>query len=471
MSAIRLRDTTPRVRGLLTSLFRLRREMRYNPACAGTTVYTSWLYLSVQIQPRVCGDYQLTFFSCSATIDTTPRVRGLLRVAGVRKVIYRYNPACAGTTPAHPSAPSPASIQPRVCGDYGCGSTTDARPADTTPRVRGLRRDSYRVGSRLRYTPACAGTTYVLPCPKRGRPIQPRVCGDYSLTDKAAGSTTDTTPRVRGLPRKDAGMTQTERYNPACAGTTSARCRSAMRPAIQPRVCGDYFGSIALFAACIAIRYNPACAGTTARQTCRGTLWPIQPRVCGDYSLPCCVSASVADTTPRVRGLLPCAPAHPRAKRYNPACAGTTTVAPCAIGIYAIQPRVCGDYCLQTQREQAEADTTPRVRGLLQLLFFRLHVDRYNPACAGTTDQGTDVTRRRMIQPRVCGDYTTTISNSCAIVDTTPRVRGLLIPQFRQDCGHRYNPACAGTTSAIFWASPSQLIQPRVCGDYQLCRR
>ena len=177
------------------------------------------------------------------------------------------------------------------------------------------------------------------------------------------------------------------------------------------------------------------------------------------------------DTTPRVRGLHLVTLLHGHTVRYNPACAGTTRRAARRRARPAIQPRVCGDYCLQTQREQAEADTTPRVRGLLQLLFFRLHVDRYNPACAGTTDQGTDVTRRRMIQPRVCGDYTTTISNSCAIVDTTPRVRGLLIPQFRQDCGHRYNPACAGTTSAIFWASPSQLIQPRVCGDYQLCRR
>ena len=177
-----------------------------------------------------------------------------------------------------------------MCGDYLLHSFGFVAKCDTTPRVRGLRRDSYRVGSRLRDTPACAGTTYVLPCPKRGRPIQPRVCGDYSLTDKAAGSTTDTTPRVRGLPRKDAGMTQTERYNPACAGTTSARCRSAMRPAIQPRVCGDYFGSIALFAAS-------------------------------------------RDTTPRVRGLLSTNSAGTGGGRYNPACAGTTSTplfpAPC----------------------------------------------------------------------------------------------------------------------------------------------
>ena len=149
---------------------------------------------------------------------------------------------------------------------------------------------------------------------------------------------------------------------PACAGTTGCGSTTDARPAIQPRVCGDYrvhldlhrdesdttprvrglrIGRITGLCPC---RYNPACAGTTHGSGRAGRSSSIQPRVCGDYAIPAEKVARIADTTPRVRGLHLCRTSLQRRQRYNPACAGTTCIAIDGIVVLSIQPRVCGDY-------------------------------------------------------------------------------------------------------------------------------
>ena len=154
-------------------------------------------------------------------------------------------------------------------------------------------------------------------------------------------------------------------------------------------------------------RYNPACAGTTISLAARLYSHPIQPRVCGDYSSPDMPRNSLADTTPRVRGLLSALLRIRERRRYNPACAGTTPLCPGSSACKKIQPRVCGDYHRRALRYWDLCDTTPRVRGLLVAIDCDAVAVRYNPACAGTTPCHTAAWSYRTIQPRVCGDYST----------------------------------------------------------------
>ena len=56
------------------------------------------------------------------------------------------------------------------------------------------------------------------------------------------------------------------------------------------------------------------------------------------------------------------------------------------MGFLQIQPRVCGDYEIEADEQDPYIDTTPRVRGLRALVLFEGLDTRYNPACAGTTD-------------------------------------------------------------------------------------
>ena len=152
--------------------------------------------------------------------------------------------------------------------------------------------------------------------------------------------------------------------------------------------------------------------------------------------------------------------------RYNPAYAGTTLFRDSSSIERAIQPRVCGDYQATPFVINKFIDTTPRMRGLLVSRGVQWLPVRYNPAYAGTTvDFIVDVTIFP-IQPRVCGDYSCAPCRVAVRCDTTPRMRGLRAfrVEFRDGAG--YNPAYAGTTAFSYGALVVKSIQPRVCGDY-----
>ena len=194
-----------------------------------------------QIQPRVCGDYKILTKRKKTFLDTTPRVRGLRTAWTQFLESARYNPACAGTTPSGSVRKSPGAIQPRVCGDYVSTMRVVRGLVDTTPRVRGLQCSKYSAKLTNRYNPACAGTTSDRLHRGAVKPIQPRVCGDYLYLESTSFCIPDTTPRVRGLPCRRGCCIARGRYNPACAGTTAPSTMVSMPASIQPRVCGDYF--------------------------------------------------------------------------------------------------------------------------------------------------------------------------------------------------------------------------------------
>ena len=192
-------DTTPRVRGLPAREQRSLGGRRYNPACAGTTPAARLLLKVAGIQPRVYGDYSDSLLCCGNLLDTTPRVRGLHMFRRYAVLGRRYNPACAGTTSVAVIALTPLPIQPRVCGDYLWHDSSHYPLADTTPRVRGLQRLPRAPCMVTRYNPACAGTTIDGSPSRAYLAIQPRVCGDYHKDGARARRGRDTTPRVRGL--------------------------------------------------------------------------------------------------------------------------------------------------------------------------------------------------------------------------------------------------------------------------------
>ena len=396
------------------------------------------------IQPRVCGDYRAQQLRRLLLPDTTPRVRGLLDAKARSWAVYRYNPACAGTTWRYCQRLSQMSIQPRVCGDYDFSTLKWNCRVDTTPRVRGLPQISTKI--------------------RPSRMIQPRVCGDYTPFPSPRPITGDTTPRVRGLPPAAWRMAPLFRYNPACAGTTLRAIFFAKLITIQPRVCGDYASvghrlghradttprvrGLRIDPITIALdkRYNPACAGTTPVKVFRIFILQIQPRVCGDYKTHPRDLTPKADTTPRVRGLHDRAVLADSINRYNPACAGTTVLCHFSRPPNPIQPRVCGDYSIIIRHFDVVPDTTPRVRGLRRDIDLAVARDRYNPACAGTTQVNLRLAAVLSIQPRVCGDYLRTGEGPMFLDDTTPRVRGLPCAVLVDVAHARYNPACAGTT-------------------------
>ena len=193
-------------------------------------------------------------------------------------------------------------------------------------------------------------------------------------------------------------------------------------------------------------RYNPAYAGTTTIPPRFLLLLSIQPRVCGDYDKATIVHTALADTTPRMRGLLCYQRRSACSTRYNPAYAGTTPSPRAYMPARAIQPRVCGDYAECSHALSVPRDTTPRMRGLRRRRCTCYHSPGYNPAYAGTTIASTKIMWMKTIQPRVCGDYGQKLHFWPSRADTTPRMRGLLLLDEFIESRKRYNPAYAGTT-------------------------
>ena len=152
--------------------------------------------------------------------------------------------------------------------------------------------------------------------------------------------------------------------------------------------------------------------------------------------------------------------------RYNPAYAGTTCKKQQPTSPPPIQPRVCGDYLSCDIITASIADTTPRMRGLRWRHARPGSGVRYNPAYAGTTSHTAPSRRAQSIQPRVCGDYSVVKIFFCLYRDTTPRMRGLRCRRPIGTTRVRYNPAYAGTTFLVAFQFSHQTIQPRVCGDY-----
>ena len=110
---------------------------RYNPAYAGILLFAPHPVWRLWIQPRVCGDTCQIDARVMRPSDTTPRMRGYFTKHPPTRAFLRYNPAYAGILWAASLRDMSVQIQPRVCGDTA-DRAQDAGPRyDTTPRMRG----------------------------------------------------------------------------------------------------------------------------------------------------------------------------------------------------------------------------------------------------------------------------------------------------------------------------------------------
>src|SRR5690606_2356595 len=90
-----------------------------------------------------------------------------------------------------------------------------------------------------RFTPACAGTSGMVPRPAHDSTVHPRVRGDLFASNASAGSNLGSPPRARGPQLLPAEAGAFVRFTPARAGTSVVRARITRPPPVHPRVRGD----------------------------------------------------------------------------------------------------------------------------------------------------------------------------------------------------------------------------------------
>ena len=119
---------------------------------------------------------------------------------------------------------------------------------------------------------------------------------------------------------------------------------------------------------------------------------------------------------------------------------------------------------MRTADAVREAGLSPRVRGNLIPRFRNADYRRSIPACAGEPCRSSRSPARRRVYPRVCGGTLVISISNRQITGLSPRVRGnhrLLLG------GHdaaRSIPACAGEPPRRSWTPAPPGVYPRVCG-------
>ena len=130
--------STPRMRGIYTKEPDFVINIRFNPAYAGNILIRNDPELSTRVQPRVCGEYKEDDNGIDRITGSTPRMRGIYSDRAEDATKIRFNPAYAGNIPRKTSSSSQIQVQPRVCGEYEKKYHDGLVPVGSTPRMRGI---------------------------------------------------------------------------------------------------------------------------------------------------------------------------------------------------------------------------------------------------------------------------------------------------------------------------------------------
>ena len=129
--------SAPRVRGTEDLEQLGEGDQRFSPACAGNGVSNLARAMMSSVQPRVCGERSVTADNVALPSGSAPRVRGTERGRDAAYAEHRFSPACAGNGMPSAACITPASVQPRVCGERYGQVLTSGPMFGSAPRVRG----------------------------------------------------------------------------------------------------------------------------------------------------------------------------------------------------------------------------------------------------------------------------------------------------------------------------------------------
>ena len=155
---------SPRVRGNRQRRLRLAECLRSIPACAGEPRRFAGWCEAREVYPRVCGGTAEADRLAEAARGLSPRVRGNRRWPNASGLSIGSIPACAGEPHGQPDNAGPTGVYPRVCGGTDRTEARSSIRGGLSPRVRGNRRTRFRLSSRIRSIPACAGEPLPRPC-------------------------------------------------------------------------------------------------------------------------------------------------------------------------------------------------------------------------------------------------------------------------------------------------------------------
>ena len=235
-------------------------------------------------------------------------------------------------------------------------------------------------------------------------------------------------------------------------------------------------------------RIIPAYAGSTSTPPSPPCRPRDHPRVCGEHRRLKKLLATLAGSSPRMRGAPSGATSCTSLLRIIPAYAGSTTSDGATVGPTEDHPRVCGEHARHRRHRRQCLGSSPRMRGAPVAKRVHAALGGIIPAYAGSTPStlyshawrggiipayagSTSWTRWRSCRaadhPRVCGEHNGIFCTAFYISGSSPRMRGAQCANLTSPFMAGIIPAYAGSTIRRLAGSASARDHPRVCGEHR----
>ncbi len=311
----------------------------------------------------------------------SPRVRGSPAVIQLALAPGGSIPAGAGKPARKIRRRSLGWVDPRGCGEATVTYLGNRHAEGRSPRVRGSPDDIFPHQSATGSIPAGAGK----PSTTRRRSgligVDPRGCGEAEALLEDCEDDEGRSPRVRGSRVQPTALRVVLGSIPAGAGKPSGNTACPCPGRVDPRGCGE------------ARKEDPETFARMGRS----------PRVRGSHG-------HLPRQSPR-RGSIPAGAGKPR--RYIPPPVGN-----------GVDPRGCGEAIYDEETVGADRGRSPRVRGS-RGAAGRLRGRRGSiPAGAGKPRPAHSLESRFRVDPRGCGEAERIEQRIDDVAGRSPRVRG-----------------------------------------------
>ena len=170
--------SSPRVRGTASLASQNDRDQRFIPARAGNRPLRPLIHHRTPVHPRACGEQAAPNGVRSASIGSSPRVRGTVHFVDLGPSVGRFIPARAGNRKRRTRGGLRAAVHPRACGEQLRARSAVTSSAGSSPRVRGTARRAQTHPAGGRFIPARAGNSYGHWLAPSETPVHPRACGE-----------------------------------------------------------------------------------------------------------------------------------------------------------------------------------------------------------------------------------------------------------------------------------------------------
>ena len=457
-----LSGSSPRVRGEDSSFVIVWSPLGIIPAGAGRSSEVVAAAAAFGDHPRGCGEKPTCASGIIRVLGSSPRVRGEGVVNHGSVSSLGIIPAGAGRSTSSRRATPRFGDHPRGCGEKLRGRRGGGGLRGSSPRVRGEAHLHRSAEGGVGIIPAGAGRSRGRPIPhKRGRD-HPRGCGEKTSASAASRRPMGSSPRVRGEGLRRCALMPLPGIIPAGAGR---RLWQPFRPPFlwdHPRGCGEKPSSVTTIgkqagssprvrgeaplpkvARCLS-GIIPAGAGRSKKTTSWWWCARDHPRGCGEKCRRRCRRAPTLGSSPRVRGEAGFRPGGQPGRGIIPAGAGRRKRPSCPPSALRDHPRGCGEKLRMSAWAEAEAGSSPRVRGEGPPRLPSLQGRGIIPAGAGRSGFVVHVRRPFGDHPRGCGEKASRRLWSAHSRGSSPRVRGEVVHFQQKEAGAGIIPAGAG---------------------------